>query len=90
MSASEERRLTALTREALVAALLMAWRIACYPVAGLWKDWVFLLCAFWLFSLFWGRAKAWPFLLGALMTALFVLHSSHQIPHTVAVFRALR
>jgi hypothetical protein len=90
LSAAEDRRLTARTREALAAALLMAWRAASYPVAGLWRDWVFLLCAFWLFTLFAGRAKAWPLVLGALMTGLFVLHAAHQIPLTLAVFRTLR
>jgi len=56
----------------------------------MWRDWVFLLCAFWLFTLFAGRTKAWPLVLGALMTGLFVLHAAHQIPLTLAVFRSLR
>ena len=90
MSAPEDRRLTARTREALAAALLLAWRAGSYPVAGLWKDWLFLLCAFWLFSVLAGRTKVWPLALGALMAGLFVLHSAQQIPFTLAVFRSLR
>jgi len=90
LSSSDDRRLVARTREALIAALLMAWRVGCHPVAGMWRDWVFVLSAFWLFTLFAGRTKAWPPALGALMTSLFVLYAFHQIPLTLAVFGTLR
>ncbi|HUR39326.1 MAG TPA: hypothetical protein VM222_07520 [Planctomycetota bacterium] len=90
MSTLDDRRLVARAREALAAGLLLSWRAASYPAAGLWRDWVFLLCAFWLFSIFASRTKIWPAVLGALMVGLFALHSAHQAPLTLAVFRSLR
>jgi hypothetical protein len=90
LSASEETRLIARTRQAIAAVVLLAWRVVCHPPSSLWRDWVFLLCLFWLFSIFGSRSKVWPLALGTLMVALFVLHSVHQLPLTFAIFRSLR
>jgi hypothetical protein len=86
----DDRRLISRTREFLAASFLLLWRAACYPAALLWRDWVFLLAAFWLFTIVAGRTKAWTWVLGLLMTALFVLYSWHQVPLTLSVLGALR
>lgn len=71
--------------EILAAALLIAWRVGSYPAATLWRDWVVLLCGFWIFTALAGRTRAWPPALALMMTFLFVLYAVHQVPLSLAV-----
>jgi len=64
----------AAAREAAAAALLLVWRAWVTPVAGLWHDWFAILCAFWIFTAFGWRTRAWPVVAGATMTGLLVLY----------------
>ena len=36
--------------EILAASLILAWRIRVYPWDTLWRDWVVLICGFWIFT----------------------------------------
>lgn len=76
--------------EILAACLLLAWRLSSYPTAGLWRDWVVLLCVFWIFCALAGRTKAAPAVMGLLMAFLFALYAVHQVPLSLAVLGSLR
>jgi len=76
--------------EVVAASLILAWRAWCYPLSGLWRDWVFIFAAFWIVTALAGRTRAWPVLFGLLMTALFVLYSVGQVPLSMAALGNLR
>jgi hypothetical protein len=76
--------------EIMSAALLLFWRIHSYPVSGLWRDWVVLLCLFWIFIAAAGRTKAAPAVSAAFMTALLVLYAAGQLPLTIGALGAIR
>ena len=66
-------------REAAAAFVLLAWRAWTSPVAGLWRDWFAILCAFWIFTALGSRTRAWPFVAGALMGGLLLLYGAGQM-----------
>jgi len=68
--------------EVLLVALLALWRAWSHPFSLLWKDWVLLLCLFWIFTALGSRTKAWPYVAGALMGGLLVLYGWGQLPQT--------
>jgi len=76
--------------EILAASLVLAWRLGSYPRATLWRDWVVLICGFWIFTVLAGRTKAWPAGLGLLMAFLFLLYGLGQVPTSLAFFGSLR
>lgn len=76
--------------EILAASLVIAWRVGTYPAATLWRDWVVLVCGFWIFTVLAGRTRVWPAALGLMMAFLFVLYAVQQVPHCIAVLGSLR
>jgi len=76
--------------EIVAASLILAWRIGTTPRTTLWRDWVVLMCGFWIFSVLAGKTKAWPVVLGLLMAFLFVLYGLGQVPTSMAFYGSLR
>jgi hypothetical protein len=74
----------------LAAAAILAWRIRVHPVSTLWLDWIVALAAFWIFTALAGRTRAWPWVMGAVMTGLLALYAGHQVPLTLGLLGALR
>lgn len=64
--------------EILAAAVLLTIRAWIYPVSGLWRDWVAILCAFWIFTAVASKTKAWPYVAGAVMAGLLLLYGWGQ------------
>ena len=76
--------------EIVTALLLLSWRVFAYPLSGLWRDWVALLCCFWIFIAAAGKTKAAPLVTAGFMTALLALYATGQLPFTLAVLGATR
>ena len=76
--------------EVVAALLLLGWRAWSYPLAGLWRDWVVILCLFWIFTVLAGRTRAWPWVTGAVMAGLLTLYSLGQLPLTLALLGSAR
>jgi hypothetical protein len=76
--------------EILTALLLLSWRVSSYPTAGLWRDWVALLCLFWIFIAAAGKTRAAPIVTAGFMAALLALYATGQLPFTLAVLGASR
>jgi hypothetical protein len=68
------------TLEVLAATILIACRAWMLPVAGLWHDWVVVLCVYWIFTAAASRTKAWPYVTGAVMAGLLVLYAVGHFP----------
>ncbi len=66
--------------EIVAAVLIIAWRTKSYPLAGLHRDWVVLICVFWIFIAAAGRSKAAPWVTAAFMIGLLALYVSGQLP----------
>jgi hypothetical protein len=84
------RRLPPEFWEVLTACLILAWRIFSYPAATLWQDWVALMAVTWIATVFAGRSKAGPLVLGLMMVFLFALYAAHQVPLSLGVLGSLR
>jgi hypothetical protein len=69
--------------ECLAAALILAWRFRLHPLSFLWRDWLTILCLFWIASAFAGRRRGWPYVMGGVMAALLVLYALGQVPLTL-------
>lgn len=76
--------------EVLVALAILAWRYRLHPVSGLWRDWVVVLCIFWIATALAGRTRAWPWIMGATMAGLLALYTIGQLPLTLAVLGSAR
>jgi len=90
MAEPGRRRLPTGTWEILAAALILAWRYRAHPFSGLWRDWVVILCLFWIFTVLAGRTRAWPWVTGAVMAGLLTLYSLGQLPLTLALLGSAR
>jgi len=74
--------------EVLGAAAVIAWRFRSHPLNTLWRDWVVILCLFWIFTALAGRTKAWPAVTALVMTFLLAIYAAGQVPQTLAVLRS--
>lgn len=66
--------------EIVAALLILAWRAWAYPLSGLLRDWVVLLCLFWMFIAAAGRTRPAPWVTAGFMIGLLVLYVSGQMP----------
>jgi hypothetical protein len=76
--------------ELLAAGLILAWRFRLHPLPFLCRDWITILCVFWIAAALGGRSRAWPYVMGGVMTALLVLYSAGQFPQTLGALGSLR
>ena len=74
------RPLPAEVWEIVAALLILSWRAWAYPISGLFRDWVVLLCLFWIFIAAAGRTKAAPWVTAGFMIGLLALYVSGQLP----------
>lgn len=72
--------------EAAVAACLLATRIALRPGA-LWKDWVAIVCAWWLVAVFAPGGRTWKAATVLVMLWLLGVYLVGQIPLIVDTLR---
>jgi hypothetical protein len=63
-----------------VAGGIIAYRLAFYPITGWWRDWVLILCLYWIFTVFASHRKAWPAVTLATASLLMAVYSSKQVP----------
>ena len=71
--------------ESFAPFAILAWRAWSYPLAGLWRDWIAILCGYWIFTALGSRTRAWPYVTGVVMGGLLLFYSSRQLPLTLAV-----
>lgn len=76
--------------EVLAAAAILAWRIRGHPLSTIWHDWLTILSLLWVATALGGRSRAFPYLLGGVMTGLLVLYTVGQLPLTLGLLGALR
>jgi hypothetical protein len=57
---------------------LAAWRLTWYSPTRLWRDWVFLISLYWIFSIFGRKTKAWVPVTASLSIALFAIYMIRQ------------
>jgi hypothetical protein len=88
--APPRRRISPAVWEVLAASTVLAWRFRLQPLQHLWRDWVTILCVFWIASALLGRSRAWPYVMGGVMAGLLVLYSAGQLPLTLGVFGQFR
>lgn len=67
--------------ELLAASALLIGRLVSRPVSELWRDWVVLLSAYWIYTVLAGRSKHWPKVTLAVTSFLLGLYASGQLPH---------
>jgi hypothetical protein len=68
--------------EAVAGALLLIWRVSTHPLP-VWRDWLSILYAFWIFSALASRTRVWPYVAGAIMGGLLILYGWSQVPLTL-------
>ena len=90
MPRTPDRRLPTEVWEILAASAVLAWRVRHCPADSLWRDWLFVLAAFWIVTAAARRSKAWPVVLGLTMAFLFAVYAVRQVPLSLAVLGALR
>jgi len=66
--------------EILAALAVLACRAWSSPLASLWRDWIALLCVYWIFTVFGSRSRTWPYVTGVAMAGLLALYASRQFP----------
>ena len=65
--------------EVAAAACLLSARLALDP-KPFWKDWVILVCAWWIATVFWAETRIWKAATAGLMLWLFGLYLVRQVP----------
>jgi len=68
--------------EVAAALLLIGWRVFASP--RFTADWIVLLAAYWIFTVFAARSKSWPWVTGGTMILLAVLYLQGQFLHTLS------
>jgi len=84
MSSALRTSIPSKTWELLPPFALILWRIASHPAATLWRDWVVLLCFYWIYTALRHRGKEWPAVTAASMVGLLVLYATSQVPLALA------
>jgi hypothetical protein len=70
--------------QALVAGVLVLWRIVAVPGATLWRDWLLIVAAYWLILSLRPRAALNTTLVLTLIAYLLGIYVVGQAPHTLA------
>jgi len=73
---------------AAVAAWIILWRIEACPVAGLWRDWGFILAVYFLAVFRSKDSKVWQSCTIAVLGLLLTIYASDQVPRILAAHRS--
>jgi hypothetical protein len=71
--------------ETALAAGLILFRLLRCPPGDLWRDWMLILAAFWIFSVWGRRGRLWPTLTLVTMSLLLCIYLHGQLGHTLVV-----
>jgi hypothetical protein len=73
------RRLPASSEAAVPLAILLV-RILRYPPAELLRDWLVIVCLYWIFTIFRQKSRSWPMVSVASSALLLGIYVSRQVP----------
>ena len=83
---SEPSRTRRIVETALAAGLILFRLLRC-PPGELWRDWILLLAAFWIFSVWSRRSRLWPTLTLVAMGFLLCIYLHGQLGHTLNAWK---
>jgi hypothetical protein len=66
---------------------LLAWRVAWYPPAALWRDGLLILSLYWIFTLRAYRTRYWLPVTAGVILFLFAISISTQVPFAIDLLR---
>jgi hypothetical protein len=69
--------------ELLAASVLLIARLVSRPVSELWRDWVVLLSAYWIYTVLAGGSRHWPKVSTAVISFLLGIYAAGQLPHAL-------
>jgi hypothetical protein len=72
-------------RQIVLAILLLGWRLLSHPLTSLWRDWIFILGVYWLYTALASRSRAWPQVTAATMAFLLGIYIHGQTPYALSV-----
>jgi hypothetical protein len=70
--------------------VLLLWRVAIFPPAVWWRDWLTLLLIYWAASLFASRSRAWPMVTLGAMGFLLGVYLLGNFAFTLSLLLGLR
>lgn len=73
--------------EVCAAGGVLAWRIILLSPRLLWRDWISILCVYWVFTVFTGHTRSWKWGTLAVMGVLLILYLLRQLPLMVDAMR---
>jgi len=76
---SESARSRRLLELSAASCLLLA-RVVAVPASRIWRDWIAILCLFWLAAVLKSGSRAWPWICAATIGYLLALYASGQVP----------
>jgi hypothetical protein len=68
-----------------LAAVITIVRMVTLAPSRLWRDWIVVLCAYWIFTVLKGESPAAPIVTVTVMAYLFGIHVLGQLPHVLTV-----
>ena len=71
--------------ELWLALALILWRLAACSPAHLWKDWILIVSAFWIYTRYKSGSPAWPVAAVTVTAYLLGIYLLGQLPHAIAV-----
>ena len=83
---SEPSRTRRIVETALAAGLILFRLLRC-PPGDLWRDWMLLLAAFWVYSVWGRRGRLWPTLALVTMGLLLCIYLHSQLAHTLYAWK---
>ena len=66
--------------EFLAASCLLLVRIFALPATRIWRDWIAILCVFWMAAIFKTGSRAWPWICATIVCLLLTIYVSGQVP----------
>jgi len=69
--------------ELLAASALLVGRLLSRPLSELWRDWVILLSAYWIYTVLAGGSRHWPKVTVAVISFLLGIYAAGQLPQAL-------
>jgi hypothetical protein len=66
--------------EVTTAVGLIVYRVSFYPASGFWRDWVLILCLYWIATVFASKSRWWQAVTFATSALLLAIYSSKHVP----------
>lgn len=70
----------------LVAIMVLVWRFSVCPWSAVWRDWITILAAYWIYTPFRIRGREWPVVTVSVMAFLLGIYADGQVRHLGIVF----